>query len=103
MIRRTTEEMANEVAASINEEQKSFSPEKGNIDALLSTGSTLLDLAISGGVVRGGGIPGGIMVEIFGPSGSGKTSLLAEICASAIARGGRVRVLDPEGRLNREY
>jgi RecA/RadA recombinase len=39
---------------------------------LISTGSTLLDLAISGGRVRGGGIPGGIMVEIFGPSGSGK-------------------------------
>ena len=36
---------------------------------LVSTGSTLLDLAISGGTYDEGGLPGGILVEIFGPSG----------------------------------
>ena len=40
---------------------------EGDTTIMVSTGSTLLDLAISGGRVRGGGIPGGIMVEIFGP------------------------------------
>lgn len=35
---------------------------------VISTGSTLLDLAISGKRIEGGGIPGGIVIEIFGPS-----------------------------------
>ena len=46
---------------------------EGNTETMISTGSTLLDLAISGTRVRGGGLPGGILVEIFGPAGSGKT------------------------------
>ena len=33
-------------------------------NVFISSGSTLLDLAISGGRVRGGGIPGGILVEV---------------------------------------
>lgn len=74
-----------------------------NIVQVVSTGSTLLDLAISGGRIRGGGIPGGIIAEIFGPSGAGKTSILAEICASAQSRGGVVDFLDPEARLDKEY
>jgi len=67
------------------------------------TGSTLLDLAISGGRIKGGGIPGGIIVEIYGPSSSGKTAILSELGASSQARGGDVRFLDPEGRLDQEY
>jgi len=39
------------------------------IEHVVSTGSTLLDLCISGEKIRGGGIPGGIIVEIYGPSG----------------------------------
>lgn len=70
---------------------------------VISTGSTLLDLAISGGRVRGGGIPAGIIVEIFGPSGAGKTALLVEAGANAQHKGGRVRVNDPEARLDKEY
>ena len=35
----------------------------GNTETMISTGSTLLDLAITGGRVRGGGLPGGILVE----------------------------------------
>lgn len=70
---------------------------------MVSTGSTLLDLAISGGRVRGGGLPGGIMVEIFGPSSSGKSSVLSEIGASVQNKGGDVTILDPEGRLDKEY
>jgi RecA/RadA recombinase len=57
-------------------------------DKVVSTGSTLLDLAIAGKKVRGGGLPGGILVEIYGPSGSGKTSLLAEIAHQCNEKGG---------------
>lgn len=70
---------------------------------VLSTGSTLLDLAISGNRIRGGGIPGGIIVEIFGPPSSAKTALLIEICASAQDKGGEVLLADPEARLDKEY
>jgi recombination protein RecA len=76
---------------------------KGNFSYSVSTGSTLLDLAISGGKVHGGGIPGGILLEVFGPPSVGKTAILSEICASAQSRGGRVRFLDPEARLDAEY
>lgn len=69
----------------------------------ISTGSTLLDLAISGGRVRGGGLPGGILVEIFGPSGSGKTVLLSEIAGSIQRQGGEVVFHDPEARLNKQF
>lgn len=80
-----------------------ISPPPLNTSLVLSTGSTLLDLAISGGRIKGGGIPPGILVEIFGPSGCGKTALLAEIGASCQAQGGVIRFLDPEARLDQEY
>jgi RecA/RadA recombinase len=72
-------------------------------DKVVSTGSTLLDCAISGNRIYGGGIPGGIVVEIFGPSAHGKTLLVVEICSSAEAKGGLAEFNDPEGRLDKEY
>lgn len=69
----------------------------------ISTGSTLLDLAISGGRVRGGGLPGGILVEIFGPSGSGKTVLLSEIAGAIQRKKGDIIFHDPEARLNKQF
>ena len=60
-----------EISDSIKENKKLiYTPI--STDKLISTGSTLLDLAFSGGRVRGGGLPGGIMVEISGPSSAGK-------------------------------
>lgn len=72
----------------------------GNFGTVISTGSTLLNLAISGGRVKGGGLPGGILVEVFGPSGSGKTVLLSEIAGDVQRKGGWARFDDPESRLN---
>lgn len=72
-------------------------------DKVISTGSTTLDLAISGSRVRGGGIPGGTLAEIFGPSGSGKTSILVSLGTSTQLRGGMFRCRDPESRLDKEY
>lgn len=70
---------------------------------VVSTGCTLLDLSILGGRIKGGGIPGGIMVELAGGSGSGKTALMMDIAASVQQKGGDSLICDPEGRLDREY
>jgi len=69
----------------------------------LSTGSTLLDLAISGGRCHKGGVPPRILMEVYGRSGSGKTSILSELCGHAQYKGGEVMYLDPEARLDQEY
>ncbi len=69
----------------------------------ISTGSTLLDLAISGGRYREGGLPCGIFVEIFGPNGSGKTVLLSEIAGDVQRQGGDIIFHDPEARLNTSF
>jgi len=70
---------------------------------VISTGSTLLDLAISSNRIHGGGIPAGVILEVFGPSSSGKTAILAEVGASAKAKGGAVMYDDPEARLDTAY
>ena len=75
----------------------------GNPQQMISTGSTLLDLAISGGRVHGGGIPAGILVEIFGPSGAGKTVMLSEIAGAVQRLGGDIMFRDPEARLNKQF
>jgi RecA/RadA recombinase len=72
-------------------------------ERVLTTGCTQLDLAICGGRKHGGGIPTGIMAEIFGPTGTGKTLLAVEIAITSQALGGNVRFCDPEGRLDRAY
>ena len=83
--------------------ESSFNPSKPNWKHVISTGSTVLDLAISGGRLEEGGIPTGILVEIAGDSGSGKTGILTELCASVQAMGGATRFADPEARLDKEY
>jgi RecA/RadA recombinase len=67
---------------------------------MLSTGSTLLDLSISGGRVRGGGIPPGIIIVFIGPSGTGKSAFLCSVLGDAKRRGGEVHYKDPECRLD---
>jgi recombination protein RecA len=75
----------------------------GNFKTMTSTGSTLLDLAISGGRVRGGGLPGGILVEVFGPNSCGKTALLLEIGGNIQHAGGETQYHDPEARLDNQF
>jgi len=76
---------------------------KPDLTKPVKTGSTLLDLAISGNVTEWGGLPRGIFVEIFGESGLGKTGLVVEICRNAELLGGDFFINDPEGRLNKAY
>ena len=70
---------------------------EGNFSKVISTGSTLLDLAISSGRIRGGGLPGGIFVEIYGPESSGKTAIICEIGGNIQKKGGTCHYYDPEG------
>jgi len=84
-------------------ERVSTGPVYSGSEQTISTGSTLLDLAISGGRFTGGGIPLGILVEIFGPAGSGKTVLLSQIAANLQRQGGKVMFHDPEARLNEQF
>lgn len=98
--------LAKRRAKEIEEETENYQPpkkKKVSFKQVVSTGSTLLDLAISGKRIRGGGIPGGILVEIFGQEASGKSAILASIAASTQVRGGEVMFLDPESRLDKEY
>lgn len=94
--------ISDQVKQSVNKKTKS-KEYTGNTEIMISTGSTLLDLAISGGRVRGGGIPGGILVEIFGPSGTGKTVMLSEIAGAVQRHGGETMFYDPEARLNKQF
>lgn len=73
------------------------------LGSTISTGSTLLDLAISGNVSKCGGVPGGILVEVFGVPSSGKTVLLCEIAGSVQRQGGQVSFADPEARINKQF
>ena len=99
--RSRTSEIADEVS---NEAKAPVEPKiKLRFDKVVSTGSTLLDLSISGKRIRGGGLPAGILAEFYGPSASGKSSVLASICSSAQRKGGLVRLRDPEARMDEEY
>ncbi len=94
------DQMKRRVSNSIRKEEPEFD---GNLDFVISTGSTLLDLEISGERIRGGGIPSGIMMEIFGPPGCGKTVLLCEIAGHIQRKGGDLAFKDPEARLNKQF
>jgi len=94
MVRKTSKASADKVKFTAND---------GDFTKMISTGSTLLDLAISGEKIRGGGIPGGILLELYGPSSAGKTALLAEISANVQNQGGEIQFLDPEARLDKSY
>ncbi len=80
-----------------------WTPPKGSDKFILSTGSTLVDQAISGRRFRGGGIPMGIFCEIFGASARGKTVKLLEMAGIVQKMGGDYLFIDPEARVNKEF
>jgi recombination protein RecA len=67
----------------------------------ISTGSSLLDLAISNRV--GGGIACGRITELTGLEGSGKSLIAAHMMASVQKEGGVVVLLDTENAVNPEF
>ncbi|MDH3313506.1 MAG: AAA family ATPase [Nitrosopumilus sp.] len=58
---------------------------------MISTGLQKLDEFLSGG------IPNGLIVDIFGGNGTGKTQLLLQLCINSIKNGGNVLYLDTTG------
>ena len=88
-----------------NVKQEVEAPEKydGDISRIISTGSTLLDLEIMGKRVRGGGLPGGILVEVYGPNSGGKTVLMSEIAGGIQRQKGKVKFFDAEARLSKKF
>ncbi len=58
---------------------------------MLSTGLQKLDEFLSGG------IPDGVIVDIFGGTGTGKTQLLLQLSINSIKNGGHVLYLDTTG------
>ena len=99
----TPNNLTTQIKQRMNEPPEKKKEYDGDFAHVVSTGSTLLDLAISGGRVRGGGLPGGVLVEAFGPSGSGKTVVLCQIAGGVQRQGGSIFFRDPEARLNRQF
>ena len=58
---------------------------------MISTGLQKLDEFL------GGGIPAGVIVDIFGRNGTGKTQLLLQLSINSIKNGGNVLYLDTTG------
>lgn len=63
---------------------------------MISTGLQKLDEFLSGG------IPNGVITDIYGGSGTGKTQLLFQICINAIKNGGTVLYQDTTGSFRPE-
>jgi DNA repair protein RAD51 len=63
---------------------------------MISTGLQQLDKFLSGG------IPNGVITDIYGASGTGKTQLLFQICINAIKNGGNVLYQDTTGSFRPE-
>src|SRR5215210_5980680 len=64
----------------------------------VSTGSLSLDLAL--GI---GGLPRGLIIEVFGPESSGKTTLVYHVIAEAQRRGGICAFIDAEHAMDPTY
>ncbi len=98
--------LSEQVVEKLQNDEKREPKESRGFDGseqIISTGSTLLDLAISGGRFSEGGVPTGILVEVFGPSGAGKTVLLCQIASNVQKAGGPIMFHDPEARLNKQF
>jgi protein RecA len=106
MERKNKEPLATQMKKHVNSPKKKdddYVPYEGNFNTVTSTGSTLVNLAISGKRIRGGGLPGGTVVVVSGPSQSGKTAFLSEIAGNIKQGGGENQFHDPEGRLDQEF
>lgn len=102
-VKKTNNTETEEIRDTINSKKAAKIYTPIDTEKVISTGSTLLDLIISGGRIRGGGLPGGILVEIYGPSQCGKTAIVTELLASVQAKNGDSKIDDPEGRFDKEY
>jgi len=100
--KKSGQSLSDQIKAHSEKEPEKNKDYDGN-NCFVSTGSTQLDLAISGGRTHNGGIPVGTLVEIFGPNSAGKTVLLCEIAGAVQRANGNVMFRDPESRLNKQF
>ncbi|RNJ76987.1 MAG: recombinase RecA [Nitrosopumilus sp. H13] len=63
---------------------------------VVSTGLQKLDKFLPGG------IPGGVITDVFGANGTGKTQMLLQLAASSVRDGGRVLYIDTTGKFRPE-
>ena len=103
MVRRRRSDLSEQVEKSAERKIERPLEHDGNLGMVTSTGSTLLDLEITGEHIHGGGIPAGILVEVFGKNSTGKTVVLCEIAGNVQRHGGEVMFKDPEARLNKQF
>lgn len=72
-----------------------------NVNNWISTGSSILDIAISN--KKNGGVPVGKITEISGMESSGKSLICAHLCAETQKRGGVAIYIDPEQSASKEF
>jgi recombination protein RecA len=105
-------DLANVLADSLNKKFKSTNykvayflegdtDSPSDVNEWISTGSTMLDLAISNR--PNGGLPVGRIIEITGLEASGKSLLAAHALANTQKKGGLAVYIDTENAVSREF
>jgi len=110
MAKSTRDEMATLLADSLNKKFKDYKvayfldgseETPTDLTEWISTGSSMLDLAISNR--PNGGIPVGRITELTGMEASGKSLLAAHMLANTQKKGGLAVYIDTENAMNEEF
>tara|TARA_R110002012_G_scaffold32771_3_gene96406 strand:- start:591 stop:1715 length:1125 start_codon:yes stop_codon:yes gene_type:complete len=105
-----TDDLANTLADSLNKKFKSFKvayfldgseETPTDLEEWISTGSSILDLAISNR--KNGGLPVGRITELTGLEASGKSLLAAHLLANTQKQGGLAVYIDTENAMNEDF
>ena len=104
------DDLANSLADSLNKKFKSFKvayfldgseETPTDLEEWISTGSSILDLAISNR--KNGGLPVGRITELTGLEASGKSLLAAHLLANTQKQGGLAVYIDTENAMNEDF
>jgi|TARA_R110002096_G_scaffold42145_2_gene113897 recombination protein RecA len=105
-----SDDLANSLADSLNKKFKSFKvayfldgseDTPTDLGEWISTGSSILDLAISNR--KNGGLPVGRITELTGLEASGKSLLAAHLLANTQKKGGLAVYIDTENAMNEDF
>jgi len=105
-----SDDLANSLADSLNKKFKSFKvayfldgseDTPTDLGEWISTGSSILDLAISNR--KNGGLPVGRITELTGLEASGKSLLAAHVLANTQKKGGLAVYIDTENAMNEDF
>ena len=109
MVENSNKNIIESLKNGINKQFKNFKPAYSlndddaptNVLGWVSTGSSILDFAISN--KKNGGIPVGKITELSGLEGAGKSLIAAHICAETQKLGGIAVFFDTESAVSREF